>query len=548
MHLITRNDTSLAIGLIVGSVVAFQQPLRFILDAARDVEVLYRIDLLPALTVVSGVYIFHQYRKRVLSKAEAAAAAADAARARARSEELERLMTFSQDLVRVLDVAMLQQVLWKNLPSFTRSRGFWVVARVGSRWHEVLQDATRTQKRSIDLLESMADVAFLQGPDSAALTAGVSSSDSVCFPLYAGEEAVGVLGIDDGAALTSDDRKAIGTAAALIAIALRNVRLFEETREHGIRDRLTGCFNHEQCLETLDAELRRAKRSGRPLSIVMLDIDHFKPFNDQLGHLRGDEILRAVGAQLNRKLRATDFSGRYGGDEFLIILPETDLAGAERVAETLRQEVSTLVIASDDHVLAVTASIGVAAAVPAELDVSAFVKRADEALYQAKKLGRNRACVAPPPGTAPATEFPALDSEALPEPAAIGGETILVAEDEPLMHEFIHRNLAPLGYTILQARNAVEAIATAQARLGPIELLLTDVVMPDLLGPELAERLRRVRPEIKVLYMSGFVDHPAILAARGPGGAFLQKPFTPGALGAKVRETLDAPCPAVRAE
>jgi diguanylate cyclase (GGDEF)-like protein len=532
VRLITRNDASLALGLIVGSFVAFQQPLRFILDAARDVEVRYRIDLLPALTVVAGVYTFHQYRKRVLWKAEAAAASVEAAQARARSQELERLMTFSQDLVRVLDVAMLQQVLWKNLPSFTRARGFWLMARVDGRWHEVLQDATRPQKRPLDRLESMADVAFSQGARSAASTAGISNDDSVCFPLFAGEEAVGVLGIDDGDALTSDDRKAVGTAAALIAITLRNVRLFAETHEHSIRDRL----------------LRRARRSGGPLSLIMFDIDHFKKINDELGHLRGDEILRAVGAQLKRKLRSSDCSGRYGGDEFLIVLPDTDLAGAEHVAETLRHEISTLVMATgSSQVLAVTASIGVAVAAAGELDVSALVKRADEALYRAKKAGRNRACVALPPGTAPLSA-PVVDPEASPGSAAAGRETILVAEDEPLLHVYIQSCLAPLGYTILQARNAADAVATAAAQRGPIDLLLTDVVMPDLLGPDLAERLRRARPAIKVLYMSGFVDHPAVLTSFGQNDAFLQKPFTVRDLAAKVRETLDAPSLAVHAE
>lgn len=545
MNLITRNDTSLAIGLIVGTVVAFQQPLRFLLDAARDVEERNHIDLLPALTVVASVYIFHQYRKRVLSKAEAAAASAEAARARARSQELERLMTFSHDLARVLDVAMLQQVLWKNLPSFTRARGFWMVARAGGRWQELLQDATRTQKRSIDQLAAMADAAAAHGAGSVESTAGALNGDGLCFPLFAGDEAVGVLGIDDGAGLASGDREAIGTASALIAVALRNVRLFEETRDHSIRDRLTGCFNHEQCLEALDAELRRARRSGRPLSIVMFDIDHFKTINDELGHLRGDEILRAVGAQLNRKLRATDVSSRYGGDEFLIILPDTDLSGAERVAETLRREISMLVIpTAAERVLAVTASIGVAAAGPGELDVSAFVKRTDEALYRAKKAGRNRACVALPAGDS----GPLLpDLEAGPESGPAGTETILVADDEPLMQEFIHRCLTQRGYTLLQARNAVDAIAMVEARRGAIDLLLTDVVMPDLLGPDLAERLRSARPQIKVLYMSGFVDHPAVRPSLGNDSAFIQKPFTPGALAAKVRAALDAPCPAVPA-
>lgn len=241
----------------------------------------------------------------------------------------------------------------------------------------------------------MADLAVAKGAASGACVEGTSSAEDVCFPLVAGEAAVGALGVQSGMALSSDHRRELGAAAALIAIALRNVQLFGETRDHSVRDRLTGCFNREHCLETLDGELRRAKRSNRPLSIVMFDIDHFKTINDELGHLRGDEILRAVGAQLTRVLRSTDVSCRYGGDEFLIILPDTHLSGAERVAEPLRREIATLTISGpEERVLAVTASIGLVETAPAELDVAALIKRTDEALYQAKRAGRNRVCIA----------------------------------------------------------------------------------------------------------------------------------------------------------
>ncbi len=185
MRLITRNDTSLAIGLIVGTIVVFQQPLRFLVDVARDVEVRYHIDLVSALTIMTGVFIFHQYRKRLLAKAEASAASAEAAQARTRSEELERLMTFSQDVARALDFPTLQQVLSKNLPAFARERAFWVLARVSGRWQEVLQDTTRTTKRSMDVLESMADLAISNGALSAARSEGISDAGAICFPMLA---------------------------------------------------------------------------------------------------------------------------------------------------------------------------------------------------------------------------------------------------------------------------------------------------------------------------------------------------------------------------
>jgi diguanylate cyclase (GGDEF)-like protein len=205
---------------------------------------------------------------------------------------------------------------------------------------------------------------------------------------------LGVVGIQEAATLTAHQRKALGAAAGLMAIAVRNVELLLETREQSLRDGLTGCFNRGHGLETLDGELRRARRSRQPLSILMFDIDHFKTINDELGHLRGDDLLRAVGAKLTRVLRSSDVRCRYGGDEFLIILPDTPVIGAQQVAESLRREMAGLAMVAGDRTIPVTVSVGIAAAGPAELGVAAFIDRADDALYRAKRAGRDRYAVA----------------------------------------------------------------------------------------------------------------------------------------------------------
>jgi DNA-binding NtrC family response regulator len=121
-----------------------------------------------------------------------------------------------------------------------------------------------------------------------------------------------------------------------------------------------------------------------------------------------------------------------------------------------------------------------------------------------------------------------------------GRETILLVEDEPAVRGLVHETLRLHGYTVIEARHGIEALLTGTRHLGPIHLLLTDVVMPQMSGPEVAEKLTSVRPEIKVLYMSGYPDHPVF----AQGGikrdtAFLQKPFTPNVLVQKVREVLD---------
>jgi diguanylate cyclase (GGDEF)-like protein len=400
VRLISKNDATLVVGLIAGTVVIFQRPFRFLWEVAWDLQERWHVDLLPALTIFAGVFIFHEARKRQQVKDEALAAAAEAGQARMRSAELERLMTLSQALANALDPATLEQALWRYLPGFAGEREFWMLTRRPDRWESFLQDTTATRTRPLEQLEAMADRALSPETLAAGRLAGIVEGDVLCFPMVAAGAAVGVLGIHDGPTLPNDQRKALGVAAGLIAIAVRNVQLFLETREYSLRDGLTGCFNRGHGLETLDGELRRARRSRQPLSILMFDIDHFKTINDQLGHLRGDDLLRAVGAQLTRVLRSTDVRIRYGGDEFLVILPDTPLIGAQQVAESVRREMTTLAMVTDGKTVPVTVSIGVATAGPAELGATALVERADSALYQAKRAGRDRFSVAGAPAAA----------------------------------------------------------------------------------------------------------------------------------------------------
>ena len=414
MRLITRNDASLVAGLIAGTLVIFQRPLRFVWETAWDVQERYHVDLLPALTIFVGVFIFHEARKRQQAKAEALAAAADAAQARQRSAELERLMTFSQALANALDARTLQQALWRYLPGFTGEREFWVLARRPDRWETLLPDTTATSSRSWEELETIADRAVAPETLPDARVAGIVEGSTLCFPMVAGV-AVGVLGIQDGATITGAERQALGVASGLIAIAVRNVQLWVERQEHSLRDSLTNCVNRGYGLEALERELDLARRSRQPLSILLFDIDRFKAINDELGHLRGDDLLRAVGAQLTRVLRSSDVRCRYGGDEFLIILPDTPVIGAQQAAESVRRKMATLAIVAGGKTLPVTVSIGVAEAGPGELGVSALIERADHALYRAKREGKDRCHTAdglatPVPASAPPAIGPLVTS------------------------------------------------------------------------------------------------------------------------------------------
>ncbi|MBZ0111103.1 MAG: diguanylate cyclase [Thermoanaerobaculia bacterium] len=167
-----------------------------------------------------------------------------------------------------------------------------------------------------------------------------------------------------------------------------NARLFESAT----RDGLTGLLRREMILEILDRELQRAVRHDRPLAIGMVDLDHFKEVNDRFGHLSGDAVLRWVSHTLETGLRATDFIGRYGGEEFLIVLPETDLEGAVRVAQKVRSLVEERTLSNDEgQAIRATVSIGLQAVKPGEsVTANELISGADESLYEAKAAGRNR--------------------------------------------------------------------------------------------------------------------------------------------------------------
>ncbi len=184
----------------------------------------------------------------------------------------------------------------------------------------------------------------------------------------------------------------------------RNHQRMEESRdmlkELAIRDGLTGLFNHRHFKDILETELSRAERYGRPLCLIMLDVDRFKNYNDTHGHPAGDEVLKTLADIINTRLRDVDSAARYGGEEFVFLLPETDRKGGEMVAEEIRAQVENYPFEGRESqpLGKVTVSLGVAE-FPADCsDSSALIKKADEALYRAKDEGRNRVVCTSEPG------------------------------------------------------------------------------------------------------------------------------------------------------
>ncbi len=233
-----------------------------------------------------------------------------------------------------------------------------------------------------------------------------SDGSPVNIPLVANGEAIGVLTIqDDGDTVETSEAthtnernrsKQLASAAAdQIALTIANLDLREALRVQATRDPLTSLHNRRYMQEFLEHEIHRTRRRGRSLAVMLLDIDHFKRYNDTFGHPAGDEALRFVAETLLSSVRAEDLAVRYGGEEFVILLPECTLQQAAVRGEEIRNRLKELYLARPGELPApVTASIGVAAFPETTDQFELLLKCADHALYQAKHAGRDRVAVA----------------------------------------------------------------------------------------------------------------------------------------------------------
>jgi len=212
------------------------------------------------------------------------------------------------------------------------------------------------------------------------------------YPLVAGREAFGSL-VLYGDEFTSEQRESAGWLVGHAVIALANAQRHRTVEQQALVDGLTGLANRRLCTAALEKELARAKRFSEPLSLVLADIDDFKRINDRWGHPTGDEVLKAVAAALRSSVREIDLAGRWGGEEFALLLPGTKLDGGRELAERVRRKLTRKkMLAPDGERIRITASFGVASF--PELDSQDhLVAAADGALYEAKRTGKNRVAV-----------------------------------------------------------------------------------------------------------------------------------------------------------
>lgn len=270
-----------------------------------------------------------------------------------------------------------------------------------SKWIEILLDCA-------ERMSGAAIAGFQQGYVNPAPAQNMGTAEikqrQVTMPLQVGSESFGclVLSVDNEARMGKDEVDTFKSAASHLSLALRNALMFKEVKSRADHDALTRIFNRHTFDDRLVYELKRRQRYGQEISLLMVDLDHFKDVNDTYGHQAGDMVLREVGAILRKSLRSTDLAARYGGEEFVVLLPHTSEYDAHRLAERIRTCIAETAFSHEGRDFTITASIGVASVESGSLDSEDdLVLNADKALYEAKNNGRNMVVVS---GGSPSTQ------------------------------------------------------------------------------------------------------------------------------------------------
>ena len=216
-----------------------------------------------------------------------------------------------------------------------------------------------------------------------------ASDECFLFTLKGKRKLLGYLAIRG---VLLEEKEKIVILSHQFALALQRIRLYQEIEKLAITDSLTGVYTRRYILERLEEELERSRTKETRLSFLMLDVDYFKRFNDRYGHLAGDQILRAITVVVEANIREIDIVGRYGGEEFCVILPDTDRNGANYVAERIRSSVEKASIEAYDTKVRATVSIGISTFPDDGKEMMELIDKSDWALYRAKKIGRNAIC------------------------------------------------------------------------------------------------------------------------------------------------------------
>jgi diguanylate cyclase (GGDEF)-like protein len=347
--------------------------------------------LVAAVAYIEGRAIVRTLRRLV-----------DATRAISRGDLKQRVPVQGRDEFALLGRTFNEMAaqLQTRLDELERQRGRLrdVIARFGEALGAT-HDADQLMRLIVEaaMEATMAKGGMLISSSGELIQAGIPEGDEkIEVPLTAGRVSFGSL-VLFGDRFEDEDRMTAVSLASQAVVALDNARLHRIVERQALVDGLTGLANRRQCEETLASELARLDRFGGSLAVVVADLDWFKDVNDRYGHPSGDAVLREFARLLQETIRDVDLAGRWGGEEFLLVLPGTDLSGGAQVAERIRVALAgRIVLSADGSPIPVTASFGVAATPPASTAAELF-SAADAALYEAKRNGKNRVETAPEP-------------------------------------------------------------------------------------------------------------------------------------------------------
>jgi diguanylate cyclase (GGDEF)-like protein len=348
--------------------------------------------LVAAVAYIEGRAIVRTLRRLV-----------DAARGIARGDLRERVPVQGRDEFALLGRTFNEMAaeLQARLDELERQRGRLrdVIARFGEALgatHDVDQLMRLIVEAAVEATSATGGVIVASTGELVQTGRPDQGAEKIEVPLTAGEVTFGSL-LLFGDGFEDEDRMTAVSLASHAVVALDNARLHRIVERQALVDGLTGLANRRQCEETLASELARLERFGGSLALVVADLDWFKDVNDRYGHPSGDAVLREFATLLNESVRDIDLAARWGGEEFLLILPGTNLAGGAQVADRIRVALAgRIVLSADGTPIPVTASFGVAATPPATTAAELF-SAADAALYEAKRNGKNRVETAPEP-------------------------------------------------------------------------------------------------------------------------------------------------------
>ena len=262
----------------------------------------------------------------------------------------------------------------------------WLV-KEGGLTHHILEEG------GLFVVEDTGKVDFFKNP----LAVGEGIRSLIAVPLKIQDKIVGILYVDDfkPRQFQGNRLRALSVLASFASMSINNAQLYEETQKLACTDGLTSLYNHRQFKQMLKEEISRADRYEKKMTMIMFDIDNFKLFNDQYGHPSGDKVLAAIGCIMRQTLRDCDFAFRYGGEEFVAILPETGITAgvtvANRMAESIRENSKRFLSdIAPEHI--VTVSIGVASFPRDGKDDVDLLRVVDDMLYKAKAQGKDRVC------------------------------------------------------------------------------------------------------------------------------------------------------------